>query len=104
MRPADDETLAEDAARLPASDELTVVDPNHYQLGEELSRRSFGRLIRAHDRRLDRDVAIKQLRAMNAQVEARFGSKRASRLGCLIQRSYRSTRSDAGPVASRSTR
>ncbi|HEU0032230.1 MAG TPA: protein kinase [Kofleriaceae bacterium] len=67
----DVETLPADSAG-GADAELPVVDPSSYELGAELARGGFGRLIRARDRRLDRVVAIKQLRATNAQLEARF--------------------------------
>ncbi|MGE5182313.1 MAG: protein kinase domain-containing protein, partial [Acidobacteriota bacterium] len=67
----DADTLPADAPAL-ADAELPVVDPSCYELGEELARGGFGRLLRARDRRLDREVAIKQLHASNAQLEARF--------------------------------
>ena len=66
-----DDTLPEDAPTR-ADGELPVVDPSCYELGEELARGGFGRLLRARDKRLDREVAIKQLHANSAQLEARF--------------------------------
>jgi WD40 repeat protein len=73
MGPGEADTLpADDGEVAPSETELPVVDPAVYELGAELARGGFGRLIRARDRRLDRFVAIKQLRATNAQLEARF--------------------------------
>ncbi|HEU0031644.1 MAG TPA: protein kinase [Kofleriaceae bacterium] len=73
MGSGDVETLPADGDVAPRPDaELPIVDPSCYELGEELARGGFGRLIRARDRRLDREVAIKQLRATNAQLETRF--------------------------------
>ncbi len=40
---------------------LIEVDPKHYTVGDELARGGMGRIVRAHDRRLARDVAIKEL-------------------------------------------
>jgi serine/threonine protein kinase len=47
----------------PKSDygELLVVDPQHYAIADELARGGMGRIVRAHDRRLGRPVAIKEL-------------------------------------------
>src|SRR5689334_11675336 len=39
---------------------LAVVDPEHYALGDEIARGGMGRIFRARDRRLGRDVAIKE--------------------------------------------
>jgi len=41
--------------------ELIVVAPEHYAFANELARGGMGRIVRAHDRRLGRDVAIKEL-------------------------------------------
>ena len=41
--------------------ELIVIAPEHYVFGTELARGGMGRIVRAHDRRLGRDVAIKEL-------------------------------------------
>ena len=41
--------------------ELPVVDPAHYELLGEVARGGIGRIVRARDRRLGRDIAIKQL-------------------------------------------
>ena len=39
---------------------LAGIDPEHYALGDELARGGMGRIFRARDRRLGRDVAIKE--------------------------------------------
>jgi WD40 repeat protein len=41
--------------------ELIVIAPEHYVVANELARGGMGRIVRAHDRRLGRDVAIKEL-------------------------------------------
>ena len=69
----DAETLTSQSGDALAADaELPIVDPSCYELGAELARGGFGRLIRARDRRLDRVVAIKQMSAISAKHEARF--------------------------------
>jgi serine/threonine protein kinase len=40
---------------------LIEVDPEHYEIERELSRGGMGRILLAHDRRLDRIVAIKEV-------------------------------------------
>lgn len=40
---------------------LLEVDPKHYKFADELARGGMGRIVRAHDRRLGRGVAIKEL-------------------------------------------
>jgi eukaryotic-like serine/threonine-protein kinase len=56
----------------PRSDygELLVVDPQHYAIADELARGGMGRIVRAHDRRLGRPVAIKEL--LPGHDDARF--------------------------------
>src|SRR5439155_24973234 len=44
----------------------------HYDVGDEVARGGLGRILRAHDRRLGRQVAIKVLRVRNPHAEARF--------------------------------
>jgi tetratricopeptide (TPR) repeat protein/tRNA A-37 threonylcarbamoyl transferase component Bud32 len=48
---------------------LAAIDPEHYALGDEIARGGMGRIFRARDRRLGRDVAIKEnfVRAGDAQ-------------------------------------
>src|SRR5687767_1471189 len=40
---------------------LAVVDPDRYQLGQEIARGGMGRIFAAYDRQLGRDVVIKQI-------------------------------------------
>ncbi|HEU0031119.1 MAG TPA: protein kinase [Kofleriaceae bacterium] len=42
-------------------DELVIVDPAHYAVRGELARGGMGRILEAHDRRLGRKVAIKEV-------------------------------------------
>ena len=42
-------------------EQLIVIAPEHYVFSTELARGGMGRIVRAHDRRLGRDVAIKEL-------------------------------------------
>ncbi len=41
--------------------DLIEVDPKHYVLSSELARGGMGRIVRAHDRRLGRNIALKEL-------------------------------------------
>ncbi|HEY0253643.1 MAG TPA: serine/threonine-protein kinase, partial [Kofleriaceae bacterium] len=67
----------------PKSDyaDLIEVDPKHYSFGDELARGGMGRIVKAHDRRLGRGVAIKELLPGNAdsrfEREARITAKLA---------------------------
>jgi WD40 repeat protein len=47
-------------------------DPDRYQIIAEHGRGGIGRVSRAHDRELDRDVAIKELISRGTLAEARF--------------------------------
>ena len=47
-------------------------DPARYQIINEHGRGGLGRVFRAHDRELGRDIAIKQLVAWDERAEARF--------------------------------
>ncbi|MFT3692048.1 MAG: serine/threonine-protein kinase [Kofleriaceae bacterium] len=49
---------------------LPVVDPIMFETGAELARGGMGRIIKAHDRRLARDVAIKEV--LDGRQSARF--------------------------------
>jgi WD40 repeat protein len=51
---------------------LQQLDAERYELGEEIGRGGWGRLIRARDRKLGRDVALKLLRRVSAAQEIRF--------------------------------
>ncbi|HEY1555617.1 MAG TPA: protein kinase [Kofleriaceae bacterium] len=59
---------------------LAGIDPDHYALGDELARGGMGRIFRARDRRLGRDVAIKETfahggDAMRFEREARITAR-----------------------------
>ncbi|MFO0633496.1 MAG: serine/threonine-protein kinase [Nannocystaceae bacterium] len=54
-----------------------------YQLGDEIARGGSGRVSRAHDRRLDREVAIKQLLQRSAALELRLA--REARVTARLQ-------------------
>ncbi|HEY3353698.1 MAG TPA: protein kinase [Polyangia bacterium] len=56
-----------DAARLPILGER-----RRYRLQAEIARGGIGRVVRAHDERLDRDVVVKELLAGTAAGAARF--------------------------------
>src|SRR5688572_26659571 len=51
---------------------LPIVDPDVYVAGREVARGGMGRILAAHDRRLGRDVALKQLLASDPALAARF--------------------------------
>jgi WD40 repeat protein len=55
-------------------EDLPVVGPERYLNSREFARGGIGRISRAHDRQLDRDVALKELRRLT-----RYGSMRFAR-------------------------
>jgi WD40 repeat protein len=68
---AGDQTLDGGTAGPPA-DDLPTVDPDHYTLEDQIGEGGLGRLLRARDRRLRRVVAVKLMRRVSTQLEARF--------------------------------
>src|SRR5580704_8870676 len=63
--------------------ELLGVDAEHYIVGEQIARGGMGRILKAHDRRLGRDVAIKELLVENDELRARF--EREARITAKLQ-------------------
>src|SRR4051794_9936002 len=59
---------------------LPSTDINHYELLGEVARGGIGRIVKAHDRRLNREVALKQLH------DARGGQARFAREALLTAR------------------
>ena len=62
---------------------LAIVDPADYQLGAELARGGMGRILLAHDLRIGREVAIKELTHRTPALAARF--EREARLTARLQ-------------------
>jgi eukaryotic-like serine/threonine-protein kinase len=56
----------------PSQTGLIPVDPQLYELGDEVARGGMGRVRRATDRRIGRHVAIKELLADDAELRLRF--------------------------------
>ena len=63
--------------------ELIAVDPAHYVMGGEIARGGMGRILEAHDRRLGRQVAIKELLYDTGDLRARF--EREARITARLQ-------------------
>jgi WD40 repeat protein len=62
---------------------LDIVPFEHYALGEEHARGGLGRIVRALDRRLDRQVAVKEILGGGQQAARRF--VREARLTARLQ-------------------
>src|SRR5687767_14425923 len=63
--------------------ELAPVDPRHYVVGKELAKGGMGRILIARDRRLGRDVALKELLYRDEATRARF--EREARITAGLQ-------------------
>ena len=68
---SDDQTLPAPAPEMdyPA---MVQVDPEHYVLSDEIARGGMGRIRVAHDRRLGRRIALKEILTQQADVARRF--------------------------------
>src|SRR5262249_31475946 len=55
-----------------APEALPIVDPANYTILGEFAKGGFGRLLRARDRRLNREVALKELFRETEEAEERF--------------------------------
>ena len=62
---------------------LGAVDTAHYVVVETVAQGGMGRVLRAHDRRLGRDVAIKELVRQSPELAARF--EREVRITAALQ-------------------
>src|SRR5437899_1748767 len=58
--------------RAPDAPELPLVDARHYSVKGEFARGGLGRILEAHDHRLGRKVALKQLLHASDDALARF--------------------------------
>jgi tetratricopeptide (TPR) repeat protein len=63
--------------------ELTVVDREHYVVSGEIARGGMGRILTARDRRLGRDVAIKEVLTNTGSLARRF--EREARITAGLQ-------------------
>jgi WD40 repeat protein len=64
------QTSSEDSPRL--GDHENVVFPDRYDIKDEIARGGIGRILRAHDLRLDREVALKELHRNDPAIVDRF--------------------------------
>jgi serine/threonine protein kinase len=62
---------------------LLTVDPNHYVIDRELAKGGMGRILTARDRRLGRQVALKELLHSDSWTRARF--EREARITARLQ-------------------
>ena len=63
--------------------DMVAVDPEHYALGDEIARGGMGRILRARDRRLHRDIAIKENFVNTGESARRF--EREARITARLQ-------------------
>src|SRR5579862_7505721 len=66
------DTIAADAPAAAGPAQLPDVVPDRYALGEEIGRGGLGAVVRAKDRNLGRQVAIKALHASGGSAQRRF--------------------------------
>jgi len=76
-------TVASGGERTSSSDDLEIVEESRYLDRVELSRGGMGRIFSARDRRLQRTVAIKELRTYRPELVERF--EREARLTARLQ-------------------
>ncbi|HEY0251636.1 MAG TPA: serine/threonine-protein kinase, partial [Kofleriaceae bacterium] len=93
--PGADETLPAESADLGATvaapvvsrgadfTDLRPIDPANYVVGKEIARGGMGRILMARDRRLGRDVAIKELLVESSGMRVRF--EREARITARLQ-------------------
>nr|HEX4317228.1 serine/threonine-protein kinase [Kofleriaceae bacterium] len=63
--------------------DLAIVDPDHYVIIKELARGGMGRVLLARDRRLGREVAVKEVIADSRTIARRF--EREARITARLQ-------------------
>ncbi len=78
-----DETLAGPIAANPDFESLREVAPGNYVIAGTVAQGGMGRVLRARDRRLGRDVAIKELIKPSPELAARF--EREVRITATLQ-------------------